>query len=94
MSFDQNSRYKNAVQRVVTGPEGNPVQIVDPPTRVEEPTFGWHLRRQGQKLDHVAHRYLGGATQWWRLPDHNDAMWPDALADAPEIAVPPKNRPD
>ncbi|GJM38875.1 MAG: hypothetical protein DHS20C19_22420 [Acidimicrobiales bacterium] len=94
MTFDANSRYTGASLRTVTGPDGKPVTVVDPPTTVAEPTLGWHLYRQGQRLDHIAHRFLGHATQWWRLPDHNNAMWPDALAGAPEIAVPPKKRPD
>ena len=94
MSFGDHSRYKNAALRTVTGPDGNPVTIVDPPSRTVEPTTGWHLKVQGQRLDQIAHAFLGHAAEFWRLPDHNNAMWPDAIVEAQEMAVPPKKRGD
>jgi len=94
VSFTDHSRYKNAALRTVAGPDGQTVTIVDPPRRVVEPTVGWRLRQQGQRLDRIAHAFLGHATEWWRLPDHNNTMSGDAIVDAREMAVPPKNRGD
>lgn len=92
MSFSDHSRYKTAGLRNVAGPDGDTVTIVEAPVRVVEPTVGWHLKKPGQRLDRIAHAFLGHATEWWRLSDHNNAMWPDAIVEAPEMAVPPKKR--
>jgi hypothetical protein len=94
VSFDDNSRYKKAALRQAPGPNGRLTTLVDPPPQGVEPIYGWHLYVQGQRLDQLAHKYLRAPTQWWRLADLNDAMWPDAVVDSPELAVPPRKRSD
>jgi hypothetical protein len=35
-----------------------------------------HVRREGEPVDHLAARYLGEATLWWRIEERNDMMLP------------------
>lgn len=53
---------------------------------------GHHLRTQGQRLDHLAARYLGDPTAWRRICELNDVMLPEALSEVDEIAIPRKRR--
>lgn len=60
--------------------------------RVLEPRnlAGYHLRMQGQRLDHIAARYLSDATRFWELCDSAGAISPDALAARTRVPVPVK----
>lgn len=41
--------------------------------------IGEHTVAQGERLDHIAARYLGDPELFWRVCDANRAMHPDAL---------------
>lgn len=92
MSFSDDSKYKGAATRLAKTPEGRSVTIVEAPAREEAQTLGWHRWRQGQRLDLIAYRHLNGPGDWWRLPDHNNQMVPEATANLDEMAVPVKPR--
>jgi hypothetical protein len=51
---------------------------------------GYHLRRQGQRLDHMAFKYLKNAAGFWRICELNDVMQAEMLSEADEIAIPLK----
>lgn len=38
--------------------------------------------REGERVDLIAHRTVGEATQWWRIADINEAMDPLELEQA------------
>lgn len=40
-----------------------------------------HRIEQGDRLDNLAHQYLGDPQQYWRLCDANGVMQPDELTD-------------
>ena len=40
-----------------------------------------HAVVQGERLDHLAARYLGDPTQFWRICDANGALRPDELEE-------------
>ena len=40
-----------------------------------------HAVSEGERLDHIAARYLGDPGQYWRLCDANGAVRPDELLD-------------
>lgn len=86
--FDEKSRYRDAETYTVPGPRGRPVTVTAPPPAPLQGLLGYHVRKEGQRLDHLAFHYLGDAASWWRLAEQNDAVLPDALAEADEIAVP------
>ena len=49
-----------------------------------------HTLTDGERLDHVAHRYYRDATRSWRIADAADALDPaDLLAPGRAIRVPP-----
>jgi hypothetical protein len=43
---------------------------------------GEHIVTQGERLDHIAARYLGDPELFWRICDANRAMRPDELTAA------------
>ncbi len=65
------------------------VPVTERPTLIE---LGIHLRRQHERLDHLAAKYLADPAGFWLLCEANDVMWPDALAEAREISIPRKGR--
>lgn len=88
MVFDPNSRYAEVEPFSVLDGRGRAVSVVpafEPP--VQE-VLGVHLRLEGQRLDHLAGRYLGDPTLFWRICELSNAMLPDALAEAREIPIP------
>jgi hypothetical protein len=88
--FDPGSRYEKMATDTVTLPDGRTVTAVRLPLPRVAPLLGYHRRLQGQRLDHIAARYLRDATAFWRLCDANGAMVPDALAAHDLIAIPGK----
>jgi len=42
-----------------------------------------HSIVQGERLDHLAARYLGDPTQFWRICDANDVLRPEELVEQP-----------
>jgi hypothetical protein len=87
--FDPNSRYvRFASVYTATDRRGRQVQaltaaLVPPQTRLGE-----HLRRDGQRLDHLANFYLGDPNGFWRIAEINDAVLPDALALVRAMTIP------
>jgi nucleoid-associated protein YgaU len=43
--------------------------------------IGEHTVTQGERLDHIAARYLGDPELFWRIADANRAMRPDELTE-------------
>jgi hypothetical protein len=90
--FDARSRYAGADQYVAIDRHGRAVTVVATPDAPAERLVGYHLRRQGERLDHLAGAYLGDAAGYWRIGELAGVMLPDALAEAREIPIPDKNR--
>ena len=89
--FHRTSRYLlygEVVQAVDR--KGRVVSCVTPVRIPPAPELGVHRRRDGQRLDHVAERYLADATAFWRIAAHNDAMSVEQLAETPLLAIPVK----
>jgi hypothetical protein len=90
--FDDKSRYAGAPLYEVPGPRGIRVAVVSVPDVVHEALLGAHLRKDGQRLDHLASHYLDDPAGFWRLCDRNDAMHAEALTEAREIEIPRGSR--
>jgi hypothetical protein len=86
--FFPGSRYLNLVRYAVTLPKGTLVQATRLPSPGSTAVIGYVRGRAGQRLDHIAARYLADATAFWRLCDANAAMVPDALAARDLIGIP------
>ena len=69
-------------------PDGRVVTAVRLPLPAPLPLAGLHPRKQGDRLDLLAARYLKDPTLFWRLCDANDVLVADALAARPLIGIP------
>ena len=87
--FDEKSRYvKNASIYEATDRRGRRVAVL---TVAEKPVLtllGQHLRKEGQRLDHLANFYLQDPSGFWRICELNDAMLPDALSEVDIVKIP------
>jgi hypothetical protein len=90
--FDDKSRYADLETYTVTDPRGRTVAVVSVPDAPEEVSIGLHILRQGQRIDHLAYKYLDDPAGYWRICELNDVMLPEALTEAQEISIPRKRR--
>ncbi|MBK8019992.1 MAG: hypothetical protein IPK19_00880 [Chloroflexi bacterium] len=90
MQFDKKSRYNGKELVLVRDARGRQVNVVVPPEAPAQTLLGYHVRRQGENLDHLALRYLDNAHGYWRLAELNDVMNAEMLREADEIAIPVK----
>lgn len=90
--FDEKSRYAALQPYRVTDRRGRLVAVVPVPEAPEEKLLGYHVRVQGQRLDHLAGYYLSDPAGFWRICELNEVMLPEALSEAREIAIPVKVR--
>ncbi|MBD0259231.1 MAG: hypothetical protein ICV83_26230 [Cytophagales bacterium] len=88
--FDDNSRYKDVPQYTVQDHRGRKVTVVGVPGAPAQSILGYHVLKQGQRVDHLAGRYLNDAAGFWKIAEANDAMLPEALSERSEIAIPNK----
>lgn len=86
--FDPTSRYAEleTVKITVTAGDGQPRVVAFKRRRflvtaAESPTLVEHTVTQGDRLDNIAERYLGDATQFWRVCDANQVLRPDELTE-------------
>lgn len=88
--FMPGSRYEKMAPYTVAQANGREVTAVRLPLPGPASPVGYHRRRVGQRLDHIAAVYLADATAFWRLCDANGTVIPDALAAHDLIGIPPK----
>ena len=88
--FDNKSRYKKQQTYQRKDWRGRTVATIPVPVAADEEFVGYHLRKQGQRVDHMAFRYLDNAAGFWRICQLNGVMLPEALSEASDIAIPRK----
>ena len=88
--FDDKSRYARQTPYAAVDRRGRTVAVVPAPDRPEQAELGIHRHKQGERLDHLASRYLRDDTGYWRIAEHADVMLPEALTEALEIPIPAK----
>ena len=88
--FDETSRYAKTDTYTLVDRRGRMVTVVAPAEALTQALLGYHLRKQGQRLDHLAYKYLKNATLFWRIAEFNQVMLPEALSEADEIGIPRK----
>lgn len=86
--FDPSSRYANVPDATltVTDPEGGLSHITYKRRRFLPPAEALtllldHTVTRGERLDHIAARYLADPRLFWRLCDANDILRPEELTD-------------
>jgi len=93
--FFSGSRYENLTGYTRKRADGTLVAVMRLPLSAQGPLFGYHQRRQSQRLDLIAAHYLVDPTTFWKLCDANNSLVPDALAVHDLIGIPstvPVNR--
>jgi hypothetical protein len=88
--FDDASRYSKQETYTILDHRGREVTVVVPPDAPILSLLGIHRRVQGQRLDHLAHKYLRNPTLFWRICELNNVMLAEALSEADEIEIPAK----
>jgi hypothetical protein len=84
--FGPTSRYYGLPTTTIERADGTRIvyvrrRFVPPPERFE--LLLEHTVAEGERLDHIAARYLGDPEQYWRIADANAAMQPDDLVSNP-----------
>ncbi len=88
--FSDKSRYSSTETYQVTDSRGRVVTVVGVPVAPTAPFMGYHRLLKGQKMDHLAYKYLADATATWKIAEINDVMMQEALTEKSEIAIPSK----
>lgn len=86
--YDKKSRYSGLETYPVEDKRGRTVQVVPVPDAPKQHIIGYHVLKQGQRLDHLAGKYLKDAAGSWRICEANDAMQAEQLREKQEIAIP------
>lgn len=86
--FDPNSRYTGLTTMKMRDGRGRMVEVVPPAPAPVQALRGRHLRRQGERPDHLAAFYLSDAAAFWRLAELNDAMTAEVLSELRELDIP------
>src|SRR4051812_41719649 len=84
--YPRSSRYHGVPVAVHTEPDGRQVpylrrRLLPDPARLG--SIAEHSVSVGDRLDMLAHRYLGSADQWWQIADANPALDPRELTATP-----------
>jgi hypothetical protein len=90
--FDTKSRYAQLKTYEVKDTRGRTVAVVPVPEASTQTLLGYHALRQGQRLDHLAQKYLDDPAGYWRICELNDVMLAEVLTEAPEIGIPKRER--
>lgn len=90
--FDEKSRYKEVETYEVVDRRGRTVTVVSTPGAPGKTTLGIHSLKQGQRIDHLAKKYLDDPAGYWRICELNDVMLAETLTEAGEILIPTKRR--
>lgn len=86
--FDDKSRYAKLATYVVLDGRGRPVEVVPVPPKPEQTLLGIHVLKQGERLDHLAAKYLSDPAGYWRIAERNGVVLPESLSEAREIEIP------
>lgn len=90
--FFPGSRYIHEETYTVRLPNGTEVRATTLPLPRSRALTGYHPRLEGQRLDHIANRFLSDPTASWQLCEANGTIAPDALAARELVAIPGKDR--
>jgi hypothetical protein len=89
--FDTASRYARLPTVLMVDARGRTVEVVPPALPQPQGLRGRHLRRQGERPDHLAALYLADPTAWWAIAWINDAMTAEGLSELREVGIPDKD---
>ena len=71
------------------GREVKALPMIEPPREV---AIGEYIKKQGQRIDHLANSFLADPFGYWRIAELNEVLLPDALEEYERVKVPPLTR--
>ena len=77
--FFRGSRHASVADHVITDGRDRETQYKGIRFVPETKAQAMHVVRQGERLDHLAFRYLHDPERFWVICDANRTMWPDEL---------------
>jgi hypothetical protein len=86
--FDPKSRYAGLPTVLMIDGRGRTVEVVPPAPAPLQGLRGRHLRRQGERADHLATLYLADPAGYWRLAEMNDTMTAEVLSELRALDIP------
>jgi hypothetical protein len=88
--FDPKSRYVKQPLEVysVTDRRGREVKALPMNEPPNEQSVGEYVKKQGQRLDHLANSLLADPYGYWRIAEVNGVLLPDVLEQAERLQVP------
>jgi hypothetical protein len=87
MTFFKGSRYEDVGEGELLDATGRLLRykrvrlIPDTPGRFS------HVVTEGERIDHVAHRYFRDSERFWPICDANAALWPPDLLGEPGALI-------
>jgi hypothetical protein len=92
--FDRLSRYVKPplTPYEVTDLRGRRVFALPTPDPPLEFSVGRHVKKQNERLDHLAAAYLKDPNAFWRIAVVNGAVLPDSLLENELLDIPAPNR--
>jgi len=92
--FDRLSRYVKPalVPYEAKDLRGRTVLALPTPEPPVEVSVGRHVKKQNERLDHLAAGYLKDANGFWRIAVVNGAVLPDSLLERELVEIPAPNR--
>jgi hypothetical protein len=88
MVFDPLSRYANLPTYARIDHRGRLVMVVPVPAPPNDQLLGIHVLREGERVDHLAFRYLENPAGFWRISEMNGVMLVEAITEKPQISIP------
>ncbi len=88
--FDPKSRYAQAATVAVTDRRGREALAIAAAPNPDQPLLGFHRLLDGQRLDHLAFKYLDDPAGYWRICELADMVFPESLTEERDIPIPVK----
>lgn len=89
-AYDEKSRYAKLTPFAKTDRRGRTVQVTPAAPARQDALLGIHVLREGERLDHLATKYLADPAGFWKIAERNDAMHPEQITERREIDIPRK----
>jgi hypothetical protein len=92
--FDRKSRYVKPPLEAYSvidrrGREVKALPMIEPPKQI---SIGEFVKKQGQRLDHLANSLVADPNGYWRIAELNGKLVPDALEEVERLSIPGTTR--
>ncbi len=88
--IDKSSRYAKVGTYAAKDASGESVEALELRTIPATEGIFYHTVQEGERLDHLAHRYLRDPSKFWKICDASDELDPfDVLVAGRAVLIPP-----